>query len=359
MTYYRYLLAVGGLFLLSAGAQAQPADPDSLARRLESLESLVAKLAAERGAATWDDYGCVPDDPSVDNGPILSRLLADQQNRKIRFVPVGALADYYIATPIIWPNRHGGALVGSGGYTYANRRDGVTRILWNGPPGEPMIIYRGQGGRIQQLVLNGSRYGQSAAVAGCGILVEAHGNVGKNAVPSGGLVTDQLAIDRCAAGIKCIDQPHGNHADNLKHFALLIYNCDVAYWTQAGQSVMHALFSADIRGCRTAFKLDEGGALSVFGCYFAPNHPEPTLLYVGRSTSNNGNFEIRGLQVDGSTRNLRVVNHGKYAHRVRVSGNIARGATLAEPVVLARDGPSPFADVRIDSTHLRWPKAHD
>src|SRR5215204_90303 len=93
---------------------------------------------------TWEDYGCKSDDQTFDNGPVLSRMIADQAARKLKTAPVGTLGDYYIKTPINWPGVYGCALEGSGGYAFAVRLKniGCTRIVWNGPSGGAMLNYR-------------------------------------------------------------------------------------------------------------------------------------------------------------------------------------------------------------------------
>jgi hypothetical protein len=121
----------------------------------------------------------------------------------------------------------------------------------------------------------------------------------------------------------------------------------------------HTFFKVDFRtGFQQALRFDRGGALNVYGCYVG-KCDGGTLLYLGRTDSGSGSFEIQGLQVDGNATKLRLVDHGKYACRVRISGSYsitAKRNGLADPVVLERDGPSRFTDVRIDCTNgVKWP----
>ena len=97
--------------------------------------------------------------------------------------------------------------------------------------------------------------------------------------------------------------------------------------------------------------------MHVFGCYVGDGSDRPkTLLYVGRANSHNGDYEIHGLQVDGSVTNLRLVEHGKYVFRVRIDGNAGFASQLASPCVLAREGATPYADVKIDCLGTQWPE---
>lgn len=316
-----------------------------------------ARVYGARGATpvTWDDYGCRPNDPAFDNGPVLSRMLADQATRKLKLPPVGTLADYYIQTPIDWPYGQAASLLGSGSYTYSiAAKVGATRIVWNGPPGKPMMIYHTAGGRIEHLILAGGplRHPDYPTLASEGIRIEA-----QVSPPSSNLYTEQLAITQCDAGIHCLDTPDGNHADQQKHFGLLFHHVRVPYWVEGRQSVNHWLYGVDIRGgCETAFKFDKGGVLQVFGCYLAGNPGQQTLLYVGRADDYTGDYEIHGFQADGSVKNLRLVDHGKYVWRVRIDGHIGFAQQLSDPFVVSRDGPSAWNDdVRIDCKNAQWP----
>ena len=302
--------------------------------------------------ATWDDYGAVPNSPTTDNGPILSRMLADQLNRKLKLPPVGTLADYYIKSSIYWPQGTGGALEGAGGYTYAYSLPniGCTRIIWNGPPGQPMIVYRGSGSRIGRLILcGGPRSNEYKSVAGTGIIIES-----RNEPPSGNLFTDQLAVTQCDVGLHYLATPDFNHADQQKHFGLLFHKVRIPYWVESDQSVVHWLYGCDIRGgYEQAFRFDKGGCLAVFGCYLGVSDGG-TLLYIGAANDHVGDFEIHGLQVDGSVKQLKLLDYGKYAFRVRIDGNVGFASQLADPFVVMREGPTKFADVKIDCRNAQW-----
>jgi hypothetical protein len=339
-------------------AGAQPASIDPLAERVHALERLVKRLQAERSVGTWETYGCVPDDPTFDNGPLLSRILAEQ-GRSIGVAPIGAARDYYVSSTIVWPKRHGGALLGAGGYTgmLRGRNPGVTRIIWNGPPGVPMIDYKAAGGRISQVVIQGA-LAPTAKNAAIGILVESD-----KGPPTGKLVTDQVTLANLDVGIKCVDYPTPLFAAHLTHYALQFHQVRLPYWVDNRQSVCHTFFKVDFRnGFQQALRFDAGGALNIYGCYVG-NCDGSTLLYLGKTDSGSGAYEIHGLQADGNAKRLRLVDHGKFKCRVRIGGSISITAIrqgLADPIVLERDGPSEQADVQIDCTNgIRWPKGKD
>src|SRR3989304_9313851 len=112
----RFALALLASLAVSTSLPAQPgAELDrnflALSERLTRLEALVAAQEAERPLLTWDDCGAVPDDPTFDNGPVLSRVIAEQ-GRWRKTAPFGTARDYYVRTTIQWPKRQGGAPVG-------------------------------------------------------------------------------------------------------------------------------------------------------------------------------------------------------------------------------------------------------
>jgi hypothetical protein len=342
--------AIGWLLTLPLPIFAEPATLEAVTKRLNALEQLVATAQTERAPVTWEDFGCVASDPQVDNGPMLSRILTEQ-GRTINSAPAGGPRDYYVSTPIIWPKRYGAALVGSGGYGVStnHRGIGVTRLIWNGPPGQPMLIYRALGGRISQCTFKGGFAANQCA--GCGILVE-----NDKGPATGMLVTEQVTLETLDIGIKCADYPRKLWANNLTHYSLQFHKVRLPYWVTTRQSVCHTFYDLRIRnGYEQGLRFDEGGPLNVYGCYIG-QCDGATLLYIGRSDSNGGAYDIQGLYVDGNAKNLRLVDHGKYAHRVRISGAFSKTATAAEPLVLERDGASPFAEVRIDCTNgIQWP----
>lgn len=295
---------------------------------------------------TWDECGARPDDPSFDNGPVLSKILAAQCAREVKTCPVGTLADYYIRTPIVWPAKVGGVLEGAGGYTYAYSTPtiGATRIVWAGEPGGTMIDYHGSGGRIANLILQGGPLTNDyQTVAGDGVRVHAH-----TEPPSGNLVTQQLAIVQCTRGLHYLATPDNNHADLGKHLFLLAHRVAYPYVVDGEQSCPHWLFGFDCReGFRQAFTFERGGALHVCGMY-AGGSRDATLLYVGRSNDHVGRYQIDGLQIDGAVKNLTLVSHGQFLFDCRISGQIGFAAQLAAQPIVAREGPSRWANVRVD-----------
>jgi hypothetical protein len=237
-------------------------------------------------------------------------------------------------------------LEGSGGYTYALSTGviGCTRIVWAGEKGQPMVDYHGSGGRIARLILcGGPLTNDYQTVAGDGVRVSAHLNP-----PSGNLTTEQLAIVQCDAGIHCLDTPDHNHADLMKHFGLLTHLVRVPYWVEGVQSCPHFLYGCDFRGgFDTVFKFDRGGSLFGYGIYVGGSR-NATLLYVGRSNDHVGRYELAGVQIDGDTQGLTVLNHGTFLFDCIIKGNIGKPYYLAKEPVIARDGKTKYANIDID-----------
>lgn len=298
--------------------------------------------------ATWDDYGCKPSDPAFDNGPKLSAMLAKMVRGEIPLPPVGRMAPYYIKSTIDWPTGLGGALEGSGGNRYAHDlgKCGVTSIVYVGEPDKPMVNYCAHGGRMGRMVLCGGMLSnQYPITASHGIYVPSIAEPG-----SGGLVTDQLAIVQCDTGIECNSKPDDNHSDLMKHQFLLMHRVNDAYVTDAEQSTPHWFNGFDLRGIfKRAFVFKKGGGLNVTGMYVGGGTPDQTLLHIGKANDYVGNFDIHGLQVDGTVKGLTLVNHGQFAMKVRIDGgNIRKADQLACPMVVERDGFTKYADIDID-----------
>lgn len=335
--------------------QPQPVDVSALNTRVEQLEKFVASITR----LTWNDYGCVPDDPTFDNGPVLTRMLAAQGDT-ILVPPVGTMRVYYVSTPIEWPKRTGGALLGSGGlsiqlpdpqYTLHKQGGGVTRIIWNGEPGRTMLDYVGCGGRIENLIFQGQPVQNNDTpldrMASVGILVETG-----TTPPTGELVCRNVGFFCLDRGLACVGE--GGHADTITMYSPLWAHVRIPYQTDADQSTVHQLYAARVlSGYEIAFDCRRGGDLAVFGLYVGASR-DATLLRVGTSGANAGCFEIYGLKVDGSAKNLRLVEHGQFVHRVRIQGHVGSSATLAKPMVLARE-PSPTKDIQIDCFNAQWP----
>lgn len=312
----------------------------------------------------WDQYGAKPNRPDFDNAPALSQILSDQAARKIAMPPVGALADYYIRTPIIWPGVYGCSLEGSGGYAFAVglKNIGATRIIWNGPAGQPIVKYRGCGGRIGRLILAGTDWQHpESGCAGTGIEIS-----GSLEPPAGTLVTDQLAITNCDVGFHFLATPDNDHADQMKHFGLLFHGVKICYWVEGQQSCQHNFYDLDVRnGWETVYKFDStfecptgsgqypcGGAMHVYGCYLGGDltgNPQ-TLLYLGQPNYNNGFYEVYGLQVDATVKKLCVLNYGYYVPGCVIRGNAGNNS----PCVTARNGDTPFnKPIDIDAYSLK------
>jgi hypothetical protein len=172
--------------------------------------------------------------------------------------------------------------LGSGSYTYAIAgKVGATRIVWNGPAGQPMTVYQAAGGRIEDLILAGGPLQRPDYPA---LASEGNPHRGHGSSPSGNLVTNQLAITQCDAGIHCLDTPDGNDAFQQKQSNPLFHQVRVPYWVEGRQSVVYWLCGIDIRvGCETAFEFDTEGSLQVLGSYLAGNNGPQKLLYVGRA----------------------------------------------------------------------------
>jgi hypothetical protein len=313
--------------------------------------------------AYWDDYGIVAFDrtKAVENAEAFARMLTYQGVENaggVDVVPKGRLADYYVA-PIKLGRKLFGKWQGMGGKMQAiagdvSRNAGYTRVIFDGAPGETMVSYAGGNLVIEDLVLLGTPLVRADDPVRAGIALKVETSL-KNQVDSGKLTTRGVSIVAADQGIVCGDEtwPIALHADNCTHFDLWFDRVRQIYTVHNTQSVDHVLFGVKIwQHAKRGFVFNRGGHLRAYGVsinYCA----DFELLYLGVPGSNGGNFEVYGISTDAACRTFRLLNHGKHAPRVRMSGFIAEGTTLADPVVLNReaDAGNIWQNIKLDVNH--------
>lgn len=317
-----------------------------VAAQCRSLSAEVAALKARKAVPVWEDFGCRANDPGVDNGPLLSKMLAAG----------GGIAatggEYHCQTTIEWPHATGAALHGFGG----------TRIVTKAPIG---IAYSGSDCIIQDLSLIGDRKN----IRGTGLAV-----YNDDAPPTGHLTTRNLKIEFFERGFETLMEPKTLHATEFRHYGLKFRGVKDCYNVNGPQSCDHRLYGVDFRtGYQRCFVFRRwkgetgcGGPLNVWGCYVGRGY-QGILLDIDRTDSGTGTYEIHGLHLDGWAEQLRLVEHGQTAHRVRIAGNASsaksdansdgnREPTIADPPVVNRDKESKAVDIEIDMRGCRWPK---
>lgn len=310
---------------------------------------LLAACAAPAQDVSLDELGCVPGDPDVDNGAIITEALRRQAIGELRGELVLPIGDYYLRTPIYTPAKAGGALRGSGGIAYMIPDShyqkhllggACTRLIWVGQPDEPMMVVRGLGFRLAAVNFVGQPLSKpndsSGPNAGVGIVIQ-----GREQPPSGKHYIEAISIVACDVAILASDKPDDTHADQLEWNRLIVQACPIVYQCRCTQSVGHVITGLTLLGdVDVVFDFQEGGELSVRG--LAMNNG--TLLRLGNANANVGSFTIRDVSVDNvATTGFRPLEMTRPADCfVEISGRADRLVKVLPSIVRGR------ADVVVD-----------
>ena len=268
------------------------------------------------------------DNGRFDNGPVINALLVAGERINLG----GGTA--YISSEILWEQE------------WRTIENGTLR--WNGPPSGVMIRYRGSAGRLQQVLLRGGKTTDDRA--GYGIWTEF-----ERGYPTSTLHCDQVQFETIEHGVFASATPVSHHTGNNYFADVSFRGVRFPVWSENDQFCPNYFYKVELRtGFEQAFTFKAGGGLRVYGAYVGGTDGATLLWLPDRTQANSGTFEIDGLHVDGTNKNLTLVSHGDVAHRVRISGNVNKGGLSATPV-MQRASPSRYANIEIDCMHCHWP----
>jgi hypothetical protein len=318
--------------------------------------------------STWDDYGCVSDDPLYDNGPALSSIFTARHD----VAPVGRPCAYYVRpTPITVLVDFGGVIGGAGSAPYAladsqyvRHPKKVTRIIWQGEPGSSVLKIHGLSLRLQNLTVQGCPLEKwnSPHTGSIGFDIEwlDRPDQRNNA---NGILFDNVSVLACGVAWRTgpLEWPgnKGGHGDNITLRDCKADRCDVAYQTRLDQSVHHILDGFTVRGSgKVIIDAHRGGCVTARHLYFGERWD--ALLRLGKPTINNNYYDLE-VFVDGSARDVRLVEETSADSPaiVKIRGFIAHGATLSEKPVVQLCANSQI-EVNMRSSNpanrVRWPR---
>lgn len=349
MTRQPFIAAILSL-VLTACACAQPGREiddgmAALVGRVNELEKLVKEYEARPRPATWEDFGCVAGDRSIDNAPMLSKMLRLGGGMACK------AETYHCQTEIDWPHKVGGSLRGCGGSAASKWQGGVTRIQSSAAD---IIRYSGSGGLVADVVIEGEGSNRGFAA------------LNDDLPPTGHLVTRDVSLNRLNVGFETLLEPKTLHATEFTHYNLRFHGVKQCYIVSGRQSCDHSFYKVGFRaGWERAFVFNQnadgkpgcGGPLNVWGCYIGKNY-RSTLLTLGRTDSGTGAYSIQGIHTDGTSEELRLLEYSRLAHRVRFEGNISssrydangddvKGPSLADEYLVPRES-AVLADIQVD-----------
>mgnify|MGYP007071579416 CR=1 FL=1 len=305
-----------------ADVSALVARQDELLARVKELEHF--KHTPSRVNVL--DYGCQPDDPKFDNGPLINAILANcglkQGNHREEIYFPGGL--YYHSTPIVFPTRTGLSVVGNGigvGFPqlsyFGNSQLGGPRTTWiyTGSPKEAAVTIPCNGLYLRGINLQRGEWPFPRTDA------PADGSVGLKFTCYSGMPSEMCNIPFMAIGgfdtaiaaeRRSPDSTVNNNSDNVHFGFLLLQNNNVAFRLANYQSVdwtiehLHVAF-------QTKVVFDCVEAAHVRCNYAVINSNNVTLARVGepgnplRPTSNNAFLDFPHVKIDPTAKEWRIL----------------------------------------------------
>jgi len=327
-----------------------------------------------------------PNDSTFDNGPGLSQCAQNS-------IPVPA-GVYYVSTTIETGNSAGGKLVGvgrttkqlvewllwnqvhwsaDGKQTAEFLQQPVTVIVWNGKPGGTLLHIQRAGFVVQDLTLKGAPWNKNWDPPGTGSLADIDQPVpqGDYNLPLSNVTFDRVTFLSSACAIhvlKCANTD--GHGDHIAVRDAISEGCNTFYRCDENQSVHclvdHLTVNLDFE---RLFDLRAGGRFRAADIDIS-GQCTGAILSLGDKQANTGpdvnanHYEIDGLLLDNSMRNVRIVEEQTANHPaiVKVRGFMASQVTPAVPLCIQRNKDSRIS-VAIDKLwsptgeNLVWPAA--
>jgi hypothetical protein len=326
-----------------------------------------------RGLSAVADLGCRPDDPSFDNGAVITAAIRDNRVNDTLHFPGGA---YYHSTTIDIGAKEGLAFTGQGlavwgvaeKYLDESGRphragNASARFVYVGPPNQPAWRVNGVGTRMVGINIQRGARGQE---------IERAGTVGIEFVREEvGPPTGKWSIDHClVAGFDTgLYFKNSNNVDSAEFGYLRMESCRRAIFCDNGQTTTITFRHLQIHGQgETVFDLERGGNFLIGSLALV----EPRLIFrLGRVGSNTCTYTIENLKVDNNAAGWRLVEMTRPGPlNLYVRGHIGtRAATGPDPIKLLKPRanarfkpPAWYQNVELHlwpRGRLVWPPKHD
>jgi hypothetical protein len=252
--------------------------------------------------ATPEMYGAKGDDQGDDTEAL--KKLFSEKHGTIIFIPA---KEYRISDTIVIPKRCGAHVQGvASGVQYLGQRRGLlgnmSRLVWVGPAGKPMVEYHGSGLVWDGVALFGKPSEESKTRASIGFLVHKTGK----GLGTGKALFNQISIFECDTGFQVGTTEGEGNCDNLIFSFFNVGACDVGYRVKNNMGMDHSFLYARSFGCKTFFYFERGGSVYVHSA--GVHHPANTeLLRLGLAGKNNAQYSFSNIKFDAQLTNFRFV----------------------------------------------------
>ncbi len=235
--------------------------------------------------STWvtpETFGATGND-DIDDTEALQELFLGEHGKTI-FIPA---KEYLVSDTLLLPKRNGLRVQGvASGVQFVesdkNLMGTISRLVWIGKPGKPMVEYRGSGLVWDGVALYGKRRLKDKTRASIGFLVH---KVGKG-LGTGKAHFRQINIYHCDVGFQVGTTPGEGNCDNLIFDFFNVGACDTGYLVKNHMGMDHSLKYARGYGCKTVCHVERGAALYVHSA--GVQHPaNKVLLRSGWAGKNN------------------------------------------------------------------------
>ena len=177
----------------------------------------------------------------------------------------------------------------------------ATAILWDGPIGQPMFTYGGEGGSFDRLSWWGG-----GAEAGIHFRNPVRRDQKRPGIASGHTTFGHVSFAALKNGIKCGVEYYDGNIGDFTYNHIEFYKCGTGIHVMNSMSMNHSLVYCQTSACGTAFDFESGGK---FACQLFSAEGTDTILRTGRQGNGNEAFYFSSICLDSGTKQMPKIIH--------------------------------------------------